>query len=93
MVRVEAADSPGDGVGDVDVRSVPVSALAICNLSAERLYVGIYVPLASGMGGEGAWGVAAGGERAGDAMQFLQLAGFRIGGCVGPLESAPRCRS
>ena len=45
VVRVEASDVPGDRVGDVDVRSVPSSSLAICNLSTQRLYVGVYVQL------------------------------------------------
>ena len=45
LVRVEASLVPGNRVGDVEVRSVPASSLAICNLSAHRLYVGIYVPL------------------------------------------------
>ena len=46
LVRVEAsAEAPGDRVGDVDVRSVPSSSLAICNLSTHRIYVGVYLPL------------------------------------------------
>jgi len=46
VVRVESsAQVPGDRVGDVDVRSVPSSSLAICNLSTHRLYVGVYLPV------------------------------------------------
>ena len=46
LVRVEAsAEAPGDRVGDVDVRSVPSSSLAVCNLSTHRLYVGVYLPV------------------------------------------------
>jgi hypothetical protein len=48
LVRVEASLMPGNRVGDVDMRSVPPSSLAICNLSTHRLYVGIYMPLDSG---------------------------------------------